>query len=158
MKIFEYYKDLIAFRLKHPALRMTTAAEVIANLDSVYTDTTGIMAYQLTRGQTDDAFEEMLVIHNANRKTAKLKLPTGGGWVLVGNQDGLSDETIRTYEGGARISVAANSSFVLYRDTNIGDYNPTPMIVAITVGSSAAITGGVFLTLYIIKKKKAILV
>lgn len=158
MEIFEYYKDLIAFRLNHPALRMTSAADVIANLDFVYTDTTGIMAYQLTSGNTNDAFEEMLIIHNANRKATKLKLPTGGGWVLVGNQQGLSDETMTTYEGGARISVAANSSYVLYRDLTIGDYNPTPAIIAITVGSVATITGGVFVTLYIIKKKKTMIV
>lgn len=157
MAIFEYYKDLISFRLNHPALRMTTSDAIIENLEFVYTDVTGIMAYQLTSGETNDAFEEMLIIHNANERSSKLKLPTGGGWVLVGDQHQLSDETIRTYEGGARISVSAHSSYVLYRDLTIGDYNPTPMIIAITSGSVAVITGGIFLTLYILKKKKAII-
>jgi pullulanase len=158
MEIFEYYKDLISFRKNHPALRMTSSSEIIENLEFIYTDVTGIMAYTLTSGTTDDAFEEMLIIHNANRKATKLKLPTGGGWVLVGNQDQLTDEMIANYEGGSRISVAANASYVLYRDTSIGDYNATPLIVGITVGSSALVAGGIFLTLFIIKKKKAIIV
>jgi pullulanase len=156
MAIFEYYKDLIAFRKNHPALRMTTSAEIIANLTFVYTDVTGIMAYQLTRGSTGDSFEEMLIIHNANRKNSKLKLPTGGGWVLVGNQDGLSDEAIWPYEGGSRITVSANSTYVLYRDTTIGDYDATPLIIAITAGSVVLLGGGAFVTWYFLKKKKAI--
>ena len=158
MEIFEYYKDLIEFRKNHPALRMTTPAEIIANLDFIYTDVTGIMAYQLTNGETDDAFEEMLIIHNANRKATKLKLPTGGGWVLVGNQNGLSDETIQTYEGGSRMNVSAHATYVLYRDLTIGDYDATPLIIGLSAGGSALVAGGIFLTLHIIKKKKAVIV
>jgi pullulanase len=156
MEIFEYYKDLIAFRKNHDALRMTTSGEVINNLEFIYTDETGIMAYTLTSGSTEDAFDEMLIIHNANRKASKLKLPTGGGWVLVGNQDQLSDEMISSYEGGSRISVPAHASYVLYRDPSIGDYNAAPLIIGISVGGVALLGGGTFLTLYLLKKKKAI--
>ena len=158
MEIFEYYKDLIAFRKNHDALRMTTSGEVINNLEFIYTDVTGIMAYTLTSGSTDDAFDEMLIIHNANRKATKLKLPTGGGWVLVGNQEQLSDEMISSYEGGSRISVPAHASYVLYRDPTIGDYNAVPLIIGLSVGGVALLGGGTFLTLYLLKKKKAIIV
>ncbi|HAX02338.1 MAG: type I pullulanase [Tenericutes bacterium GWC2_34_14] len=156
MEIFEYYKDLIAFRKNHPALRMTTSEDIIDNLEFVYKDVSGIMAYQLTSGDTGDSFEEMLIIHNANRKSTKIKLPTGGGWNLVGNQNQLTDETISTHLGGSRITIAANSSYVLVRDLTVDDYNPAPVIISITIGSIFIPGGGVFLVLYFLKKKKSI--
>ncbi|MDY0075447.1 MAG: type I pullulanase [Acholeplasmataceae bacterium] len=158
MNVFSYYKDLIAFRKNHPALRMTTAEDIIDNLQFVYTDVTGVIAYTLTSGDTDDAYDEVLIIHHANEKSKRIKLPTGGGWVMVGNQDQLSDEAISTHEGGSRIKLAPHTTYVFYRDLTIGDYNATPVILAITGGSVVGLGGVGFAIYWILKKKKVLIV
>ncbi|MFA6801298.1 MAG: type I pullulanase [Acholeplasmataceae bacterium] len=154
MSVFEYYKDMIAFRKAHPSLSMDTAEEITANLSFVYDDEDGVIAYTIKNEASNDTYENMLVIHNANDKAVKLKLPTGGGWVLVGNQDGVSDDTINTYLGGSKIKVAANSSYILYQDTSIDDANYVPLIIGLSIGGVLLLAGGAYLTFYLMKKNK----
>ena len=156
MNVFEYYKGLIAFRKAHPSLRMTEASDIVANLEFVYESTTGVISYIITNDSSNDTYEEMLIIHNANNSQTKIKLPTEGGWRLVIDGDVAGTEILDTYKGGETIKVAAHSSYVLYRDITIEDVNYLPVILISSIGGSAAIAGGVFIFLKLRKAKIAI--
>ncbi len=154
MEVFEYYKDMIAFRLAHPSLSMDTAQEITDNLSFVYNDETGVIAFTITNDASNDTFDKMMIIHNANSEDIKLRLPKGGGWVLIGDENGVSDKTIETYLGNSRITISANSSYILYQDTSIEDANYTGIIVASSIGGVTVLSGGIYLTLFLLKKKK----
>jgi pullulanase len=113
--VFDYYKGIIALRKAHPAFRMTTAAEVIENVDFVYEDKTGIIAYTISNYANDDTWGTILVIHN-NGNFLQLKLPEGEeSWNLVGNTNQVGEEIIRTYAGGATLSVLEHETLILYQ-------------------------------------------
>ncbi len=121
-EVYNYYKDMIAFRLNHPAFRMATAAEVLANFEFIeYTDET-ILAYKISNYANGDSFDEILVIHNTG-DFAKYELPTGI-WNLVGNSSGISDEIIKTYEEGADFVALENETLVFYSGEVV---EPTPI-------------------------------
>ncbi|QWB95757.1 type I pullulanase [Mycoplasmatota bacterium] len=151
MSVFEYYKDIIAFRKNHGSLSMDTSQEITDNLSFVF-DEKGVIAYTIKNTSSNDTYENMLVIHNANSKTVKLKLPKNGGWVLVGNENTVGDESIETYLGGSKIKVSANSSYILYQDTSIEDINRTPLIIGLSIGALLILAGGTYL--FIHKKTK----
>jgi len=153
MNVFEYYKGLIAFRKAHPSLRMTEASDIVSNLDFLYESTDGVISYIITNDASNDAYEEMLIIHNANNKSTKIKLPTEGGWRLVVDGDTAGTEIIDTFKGGETISVTAHSSYILYRDLTIEDVNYLPIILISSIGGSALIAGGVFIFLRLRKNK-----
>lgn len=56
MSVFTYYKGLIALRKAHPAFRMATAKEVIANVKFVYEDKPGILAYTIANYANNDSW------------------------------------------------------------------------------------------------------
>ncbi len=135
MAVFEYFKGLIAFRKDHPSLRMTSARDIEANLRFVYQDITGLLAYEISNQASGDDFERMLIIHNANRRSTRIKLPTEGGWVMVINGEEAKGDEIRTYLGGQSIRLQPNATYVFYQDASIGDYSPLPVIAVSTLGS-----------------------
>jgi len=108
------------------------------------------LAYQITNDASNDTYETMLIIHNANRKATRITLPKNGGWVMVINGEETSLEPIHTYKGGQSLRLSANSTFVFYQDPSIGDYSPLPIILLSTFGS-IALLGGVWF--FFIKKK-----
>ncbi|HBP26010.1 MAG TPA: type I pullulanase [Acholeplasmatales bacterium] len=113
--VFDYYKGIIALRKAHPAFRMTTAAEVIENVDFVYEDKTGIIAYTISNYANDDTWGTIMVIHN-NGNFLQLKLPAGEeSWNLVGNSNQVSEEIIKTYAGGATLSILEHETLILYQ-------------------------------------------
>lgn len=115
MSVFTYYKGLIALRKAHPAFRMATAKEVIANVKFVYEDKPGILAYTIANYANNDSWGTILVIHN-NGNFIQLKLPEGEEtWNLVANGSQVGEETIKSYAGGATISVLEHESLILYQ-------------------------------------------
>lgn len=155
-EIFKYYKGLISFRKNHPSLRMSESTDILANLNFMYKDIEGIISYELTNTKSNDDYERMLIIFNANAKKTKLKLPSDGGWQLVINQDQSEDKIIETFLGGSKISMPAHATYVLYQDQSVKDYNPTLNIVLITTGSIVAVAGIGFGVIFYLKKKKSL--
>ena len=109
-----YYQGLIALRKAYPAFRMTTAQEVIDNVEFLYDDVTGVIAFKINiiGGSTDSS---IIVIHNANETDVTLTLPSGGEYRLVVNEETAGVDTISTHSGGSTITVSANSSYVLVK-------------------------------------------
>lgn len=149
--MYNYVKGLIELRLEHDLFRKANTEDIQENLDFLYEDTERVIAYRITEEAEQPV--DYLVIHNANTKNVKLTLPTGGGWVLVVNGEEVLDATdFVQYEGGSRISVEENSTYVLYQDIMIPDYNPVPTIIISVVGGLAVIAAGVFVFLKLKKK------
>jgi len=154
--VYNYYKGLIELRLNHASFRMTEAQDIIDNLDFVYEDVNGLIAYTITNEASGDDFGIILVAHNANEKTVRVKLPTNGGWVLLVNDEDAGINSLDTYLGGQTLKIKANSSFILYQDASIGDYNPLPTIIlSISGGLLAAGGAALFIILKLRKRPMA---
>jgi pullulanase len=114
LAVFNYYKDLIAFRKAHPALRMTTSAQVIAALDFIEFNDPTVVGYTLSDYANGDSYDTILIIHNTG-DFASVKLPEGEDWNLIGNRNGISNTIIKTYLGGGNIPLLENETVILYR-------------------------------------------
>lgn len=114
MSCFNYYKDLIALRKSHPAFRMTTAEDIQNNLNFIYTDKEGIIAYEIKNFANNDTWENILVIHASPvHQLTRLTLPEGE-WNLVGRSLKISSDPLKTYQGGTEISIFGNETLILY--------------------------------------------
>lgn len=173
LNVYNYIKGLIALRLGHDSFRMTNSTDIIDNLDFVYEDEEGIIAYTISNDASNDAYESILVISNANDKNTRLELPTGGAWVLIVNDEEAILEEPEIYKGGQKISVEEHSVYVLFRglsdtvsdpiDTagaialaaeeaaTLNDYSAVPTII-ISVSSAVVVLGAV--AFFIIKRRK----
>ncbi|MDD3171003.1 MAG: type I pullulanase [Bacilli bacterium] len=119
MECFEYYKGLIELRKAHPAFRMTTAEEVVANVDFLYEDQEGVIAYTISNFANDDTWGTILVINNnCNKQLVTLTLPAGE-WNLVTNSTKAGTSVIKTYTDGSTISIFASETVVLYQGERV---------------------------------------
>jgi pullulanase len=116
LEVFAYYRHLIALRKAHPIFRMTTKAEVAANL-KFFDDHLAIavppkcVGYRLTRGNSGDAWSEALVLFNPNPTEVTFALPDGT-WAVVADPDGAGAGPVT----GRKIKVPRIRAAVLYRE------------------------------------------
>ena len=150
MVVFEYFKGLIELRKNHPSFRMADNQDIKDNLNFVYEDTAGVIAYEITNNASQDQYQKILVIHNANRTATRIKLPKNGGWVLVANGDKVDSNGISNYLGGSTIRVEPNSSYIMYQDANIADRNSTIELTALL----SLLLGFIGWAVYMLKFKK----
>ncbi len=128
-----YIKGLIEIRKSHPSFRMPSATDVTNNLNFVYTDTQGVIAYQIANGDTNDIYDSILVIQNANDDIVNLTLPqVTGGWALIVDKDTAGTTNLDTYLSEANLSVAAHATYILYHDPTIVDDTITTTAEATT--------------------------
>ena len=122
MDIFEYYKGLIALRKAHPMFKMATRQDVKANLKFL-DDQPGIrvpgrcVAYNLTKGNSGDSWNEVLVMFNPNPNAVTFTIPDGD-WTVVVDDDEAGTGPVATGESsvsGGKVEVAGISAKVLYR-------------------------------------------
>lgn len=172
LDVYNYVKGLIALRLGHDSFRMTNSTDIINNVNFVYEDQEGIIAYTIDNTASNDAYESILVISNANDKNTRITLPTGGAWVLLGNDEESILEEPKVLKGGKTISVEEHSVYILFRglsdtidpiDTTgaialaaneaatLNDYSPVPTII-ISVSGALVVLGGALL--FILKRRK----
>jgi pullulanase len=150
--VFNYYKDIIAFRKAHPAFRMETAAEVRENLEFVDFGTNSALGFLLKDYANGDSFETILVIHNSGDFNV-LTLPGTDEWTLVLNQTGNVESQGRVFQGGQTIPLMENETVVLRSGIVVIPVEPTGLsigwIIGIVTGSVALIGGVLF---FLIKK------
>lgn len=71
--VYNYYKNLIELRKKHPALSLANAEEVSKNLKfQIVKD--GIISYTLKNHANGDPWNEILIIYNARKKPFRFPL------------------------------------------------------------------------------------
>ena len=71
-EVVEYYKGLIQLRKKHPAFRLETMEEIQTDLNFLERGIDFVITFELTSPK--DSWEQIIVIHNANREEKRIPL------------------------------------------------------------------------------------
>ena len=111
---FEYYKGLIAFRKAHPALRMTSAYDVLSNLVPVHCEHPHVGAFQLTGNVPGEPAEELFVIFSAADTAQTVKLPKGE-WQICVNAETAGITPLGIAEN--KVTLPPISAMVLTKNT-----------------------------------------
>jgi pullulanase len=154
--VHDYYKGLIAFRKEHPALRLTTAADVDANVQPVTGLPANVVAYNINGGVNGETAEGIFCAFNASTSAATINLPAGN-WNIYVNGDDAGLEVLGNAEGS--ITVDGQSAMVLVKGEPIplppvppepGSFNFALILPLIAV----AVVAVAVVTVVLLKKKK----
>ena len=107
----KYYQGLFALRAAHPAFRMSTTAQVKANLKFLKT-TNDVIAYSLNGKAVQDKANTIVVIHNPNAGATTVTLPNGKKWAIVVKGGVAGTKTIESITAG-KVTVAGQTTMVL---------------------------------------------
>lgn len=111
--VFDYYKQLIAFRKNHPAFRMPSASMIRQHLKFTENNDPDLIQYQLSDHANGDQWKDILIYLNGNRKDITVNLPTGN-WILVGNGDKIDEKGIQKVTSST-IVLPATCAYFLYK-------------------------------------------
>lgn len=89
--LLEYYKGLIALRKGHKGFRMATKEEVVSRLHFMDVYTPHVVAFYIENEE-----EILYVAYNANPCEIMLKLPTGGVYNILVENEKAGDECLRS--------------------------------------------------------------
>ena len=106
----DYYTGLIAFRKAHPALRMTTEAEIQAAMSVLDTGDVNVIAVVNNGGNGEEA--QILTIINADVEANTVTLPEGE-WNVYVNKDEAGTGILATVEG--TVEVESTSAMILVK-------------------------------------------
>lgn len=103
-----YLQSLIRLRREHPAFRMTTAAQIAANIH-FEEGPPGCIVYTLDGAAVHDNWGKIWIAFNGTGETQTLQKPSGSSVFLAG----LADETMSGRDG--TVMLPAYSAAVFYR-------------------------------------------
>ena len=110
-KVFEYYKNLIKLRTNHPAFRLGTAEKVRRHLEFLPTQD-ALVAFRLKDHAGNDAWNNIIVILNANKESRLVDIPEGHYTIVacdgVINEDGMGEVQ------GSQVNVDPQSALILH--------------------------------------------
>jgi len=115
---FEYYKGMIAIRKEFDSFKMTTSADINANLTFLYPDGYGLIGMHLTKNG-----EDIYVYFNSNNSENEITLPSGA-WKLLANRDAATLDGLGTFAGTYPIS---KSETLIFVPGNTEDIQDTPV-------------------------------
>ena len=107
----DYIAGLITLRKEHPAFRMTTVADLKANLTFYETTQANVVAYTLSNNANGDKWDSITVLMNANDTEVTYTLDKSG-WVVVVNGEKAGISKISDVSGKT-VTIAAHSLMVL---------------------------------------------
>ncbi|MDE7185020.1 MAG: type I pullulanase [Lachnospiraceae bacterium] len=114
----DYYKGLIAFRKNHAALRLTTAAEIKANVKYNWVSNELVMFVINGKDIAAEVSDGIVVIFNANTEAKDVDLynygVTEGTWNICINDQKAGIETLASVTDG-KVTVAPISALVLVK-------------------------------------------
>jgi pullulanase len=110
---YNYYKGLIALRKAHPAFRMQTTNQIKSNL-SFISRSGSMIAYRLNGTSVGDSWKTIVVAHNAGKSAKSVTLPAKTTWYVVVKDDKAGTATLQTLKNVSSVSVAAQSTLVVY--------------------------------------------
>lgn len=111
-QVFDYYSRLIQLRKNHPAFRLGTAERVRRHLRFLDAQPC-VVAYALENLQGIDAWNDIVVVLNANRQPTVVTLPEGS-YTVVCSDGRIDEQGLRTLPGGC-VTVAAQSALILHK-------------------------------------------
>jgi len=106
-----YYKGLIALRAAHPAFRMTSTADMKANIKFLQ-GTDSLIAYSINGKAVGDKAKTIVVIHNADTAGATFTLPNSGSWNILAKGSQIGTKVLQVLKAG-KVVVPAQSTMVL---------------------------------------------
>ena len=114
--VFEYFKNLIEVRKKHPAFRMPSTESIAKNLEFINTlskagTTEGVVAYTLNGKAAGDKWKTIIVIFNANRKFISMDIPNAK-WKVISDGEKVSEKGLKDFKGN-RFDVPPLSAVIL---------------------------------------------
>ena len=156
--VYNYYKGLIAFRKAHPALRLTSAADVSANVSTLKNLDSNVNAVHIKGGINGETSNGLVVVFNPRKEATSVTLPEGK-WNVYIDGENAGTTVLRTVEG--TVSVDAISAMVLVQDeAPVSDLDPEPgpgpklEIGAIIEVAAAVMAVAAAAVLVIVKKRK----
>ena len=112
-KVLAYYQGLIAFRKAHPALRLTTTAEVNANVTALSGLAANVTAFKINGGINGEKSDGLFVAFNPNKTATTVTLPAGN-WNIYINGEKAGTEVLGSAQG--TVTVAPISTVVLVKE------------------------------------------
>jgi pullulanase len=109
-----YYKGLIAIRKAHKAFRMSTPAEISANVRFLNASS-DVLAYSINGKAVGDSWKTIVVVSNPNKTSKKVTLPATGNWSVTVQGSTAGTKTLTTLRNTKSVTVAGNSTMVLYK-------------------------------------------
>lgn len=114
--VFEYYKGLIAFRKAHPALRLSTAEDVVAYVTILDSLDENMIGFDIAGGMEGENAKEIYLVFNANPETKTITLPEGD-WNVYITGEKAGTQALATVSG--EVTVEAISSLVLVKEDGV---------------------------------------
>lgn len=112
--VFNYYKGLIAMRKHHPAFRLGSAELVRQHLEFLPVEGSGVVAFRLKDHAGGDAWDNIIVVLNAHRETAKIEVPEGK-YVAVVKDGWVNENGIGTIYGPI-LNIAPETALIVYQE------------------------------------------
>ena len=106
-----YYKGLIALRAAHPAFRMTSTADMKANI-KFFKGTDTLIAYSINGKAVGDKAKTIVVIHNADSANVTFTLPNANTWNILAKGSQIGTKTLQVLKAG-KVVVPGQSTMVL---------------------------------------------
>ena len=131
----DYYRGLIAFRAAHPAMRLTTKAEINAAMTELETENTNVVAFVNSGAGLEDA---IVSIFNADAVAHTVTLPEGK-WSICVNKDTAGTEILRTVEGTVEVESTSAMILVAADPDAVVDAEPSEPTVEESKGFFASI-------------------
>lgn len=111
-EVFDYYSGLIALRKAHPAFRLGNAEAVRQHLEFLSAPS-GVVAFRLKNHAGGDAWNNIVVILNANRTPQTINIPQSQYTAVV--KDGVvKAEGIGNTINADKVEVSAQRAMIIY--------------------------------------------
>ena len=110
-KVFEFYKNLIQLRRNHPAFRLGSAELVRRHLEFLDSPACTV-AFRLKNHAGGDAWNNIIVILNANRTAVSVQVPESN-YAVVCEDDCINEEGIN-WLTTANVEVAPQSALIIH--------------------------------------------
>ncbi len=113
-QVMDYYKNLIAMRMAHPAFHMGSADMVRHNLDFLPTENCLVAFHINGRNVPGESWGDIYVAFNAHKRARTIEVPEGTYTVVCRNikcdQAGLT--TVKTK--GGKVTIPAQSALIIH--------------------------------------------
>ena len=116
----EYFKGLIKLKKEHKAFRFSTKEEIQNSITPLSLEN-NVIAYHIT---SDDVWESIVVIHNANTEAVSVSLPENAVWEVVVKEGQAGIESIESVSGDD-VMVSGIDTVVMYKSSDIDTGNTT---------------------------------
>ena len=148
--VYKYYQGLIAFRMAHPALRMTSAEDVAKYVTGVAGVPNEVVANKIAKGAGGEE-NDIFVIFNPNKEAVEVSLPEGN-WNIYINGEDAGTKILGSVQGTVKVD-AISAMVLVAGDPPAAEPEPlSPGVIAAIAAGAAAVAAAVAAIFF--KKKK----